>query len=84
MKRGVGEDVKGGLGGVEKYGRRLGEMWVEVREMWGEMWAVGKVRGDVGRSMGGVGRCGGNSKRGGGTCAGVRGSVVKGDEGERG
>ena len=43
----------------------------------------GKVRGDVGRSMGGVGRCGGNAERGGERCAGVRGSVVKG-EGERG
>ena len=33
--------------------------------------------------MEGVGRCGGNAERGGGRCAGVRGSVVKG-EGERG
>ena len=32
--------------------------------------------------MEGVGRCGGNAERGGGRCAGVRGSVLKG-EGER-
>ena len=37
----------------------------------------------MGSSTEGVGRCGGNAERGGGRCAGVRGSVVKG-EGERG
>ena len=52
-------------------------MWGEVSEMW----AVGEV--DVGRSMEGVRRCGGNAERDGGRCAGVRGSVVKGER-ERG
>ena len=37
----------------------------------------------MGSSVEGVGRCGGNAERGRGRCAGVRGSVVKG-EGERG
>ena len=70
--------VEGGEGDV---GRGVGrsKVWEDVREMW----AVGEgIKGDVGRSMEGVGRCGGNAERGGGRCAGVRGSMVKG-EGER-
>ena len=78
-----GERCKGGF-------RGCGKVWKEMRgdvggsKVWGEvreMWAVGEV--DVGRSMEGVGRCGGNAERGGGRCAGVRGSVVKGER-ERG
>ena len=80
-----GERCKGGFRGCGKVWKEMrgdvggSKVWEEVRKMW----AVGEGKGRCGKKYGGCREVWRKCEKSWGRCAGVRGSVVKGER-ERG